>query len=202
MIGRRDRTASLIAASVLITAALALPWTRNALEGQLATHVLVQMPLLAFAGWLVGYALRQALERPLQQWNEGGVPGLLFVGLSAAFWMFPRSVDGAVQQAGHELAKFVSLPIAGLALALSFPRAPVLLRGAIKGHVVSMCLVMAWLYSAAPTRLCTSYLASDQRWLGIGFALYGIALSIVWVAPLLSSPTHQSMDRPVPRPLE
>ena len=184
MIATRTRSSLLMIACIMVMA-LALPQIRELLEGQLATHVLIQMPLLASAGWLCGQAYSRSLERPMQCWNTGGVPGLLLVMFVLLFWMLPRSVDAAVAQLGFEIGKFISLPLAGGALTLSFPRTPILLRGAIKANVVSMCAVLAWFYSAAPTRLCTSYLESEQRQLGRAFALCAAMLSIVWGASLM-----------------
>ena len=184
MTATHTRSSVLLIACFMVMA-LALPQFRDLLEGQLATHVLVQMPLLVFAGWHCGQVYSRSLERPMQYWNAGGVPGLLLVMFVLLFWMLPRSVDGAAAQVGFEIGKFISLPLAGGVLALSFPRAPILIRGAIKANVVSMCVVLAWLYSVAPIRLCTSYLASEQLQLGRAFALCAAMLSIVWGASLL-----------------
>jgi len=184
MTATRTRPSLLMIACFMVMA-LALPQIRELLEGQLATHVLIQMPLLASAGWLCGQAYSRSLERPMQCWNTGGVPGLLLVMFVLLFWMLPRSVDAAVAQLGFEIGKFISLPLAGGVLALSFPRAPILIRGAIKANVVSMCVVLAWLYSVAPIRLCTSYLAGEQHQLGRAFALCAAMLSIVWGASLM-----------------
>jgi hypothetical protein len=164
---------------------MALPRSRSLLEGRLVAHVLIQMPFLVLPGWLVGQAWSSNLECRLRPWNAGGVPGLLAVMFVALFWMLPRSVDGAIEQAHLEIAKFISLPLAGGLLALSFSRAPLLLRGAVKANAISMCLVLAWVYHAAPVRLCTSYLASDQQHLGTAFALSAAALSVVWGTPLM-----------------
>ena len=178
------RTGPLVIAAIIVLA-LALPHSRSLLEGQLVTHVLVQMPLLAVSGWLVGQAWWSSLEVRLRCWNAGGVPGLLAVMFVVLFWMLPRSVDGAVEQAHLEIAKFISLPLAGGLLAVSFSCAALLLRAAIKANVISMCLVLAWMYRATPVRLCTNYLASDQQHLGAAFALWGAALSIVWGTSLM-----------------
>lgn len=180
----RKRAGALVIGAI-IALALALPRSRSLLEGQLLTHVMIQMPLLVLSGWLVGQAWSGRLERLMQTWNAGGVPGLLAVIFIALFWMLPRSVDGAIRLPHLEVAKFVSLPLAGCLLALSFSRAPLLLRGAIKANVISMCLVLAWLYHAAPVRLCTSYLASEQQQLGVAFGSWAAALSIIWGASLV-----------------
>jgi hypothetical protein len=157
----RTRIGALVIAAIIVLV-LVLPRSRSVLEGRLVTHVLIQMPLLVLSGWLVGHVWSMGLELWMRCWNAGGVPGLLAVMFVAPYWMLPRSVDGAIQQAHLEAGKFITLPLAGGVSALSFSRAPPLLRGAINANAISMCLVLAWVYHAAPVRLCTSCLGSDQ----------------------------------------
>jgi hypothetical protein len=108
------------------------------------------------------------------------------------FWMLPRSIDSAIQYTGYEVLKFVSLPCAGAALVLSFQRTNALLRGALEANLISMLGVLAWLYTAAPVRLCNSYLGSDQEMLGAGMALLAGALAITWGFGLLFGPFRPS----------
>ena len=149
----------------------ALPLSRTWLEASLVGHVLVQMPLLALSGWLFGAAFATRLDKVMGRWNQYGVAGLTLVIFTTLFWMLPRSIDSAIQYTGYEVLKFVSLPCAGAALVLSFQRANALLRGALEANLISMLGVLAWLYTAAPVRLCNSYLGSDQEMLGAGMAL-------------------------------
>jgi hypothetical protein len=169
-------------------AALMLPVSRGQLEASLVGHVLVQMPLLVLAGWLFGSALAPRLDRVMEQWNRLGIAGFTFAIFTMLFWMAPRSVDGAIAHTGYEVFKFVNLPCAGVALALSFPRTLPVLAGALKAHFVSMLAVLAWLYTAAPVRLCNSYLGSDQKMLGVGMALVASAFAIYWGLGLLFGP--------------
>src|SRR5262249_37291091 len=97
----------------------------------------------------------------------------------------PRSVDSAIEYTGYEVFKFVSLPCAGAALALSFPRTLGVLAAAIKANLVSTLGVLVRLYTAAPVRLRNSYLGSDQKMLGAGMALLAGALAIYWGLGLL-----------------
>jgi hypothetical protein len=121
----------------------------------------------------------------MERWNRHGVAGFTLAIFTILFWMVPRSVDSAVVYPGYEMFKFVSLPYAGAALALSFPRIHPLLAGALKANVVSMLAVLAWVYTAAPVRLCNSYLGSDQKMLGAGMAILAGVLAINWGLGLL-----------------
>jgi hypothetical protein len=171
---------------------LALPLSRTWLEASLVGHVLVQMPLLALSGWLFGAAFATRLDKVMGRWNQYGVAGLTLVIFTTLFWMLPRSIDSAIQYTGYEVLKFVSLPCAGAALVLSFQRTNALLRGALEANLISMLGVLAWLYTAAPVRLCNSYLGSDQEMLGAGMALLAGALAITWGFGLLFGPFRPS----------
>jgi hypothetical protein len=162
-----------------------LLFSRTWLEATLVGHVLVQMPLLALTGWLFGSAFEPRLDRIMERWNRFGVAGFTLAIFMILFWMLPRSVDSAVANLGYEVFKFVSLPCTGAALAVSFPRTHPLFAGALKASVVSMLAVLAWVYAAAPVRLCNSYLGSDQKMLGAGIAVLACALAINWGLGLL-----------------
>ena len=157
--------------------ALLLPISRGRLEANLVGHVLVQMPLLASSGWFLGSALEPKFDKVMERWNRFGVAGLTLTIFTALFWVVPRSVDGAVALSGYEAFKFVSLPGAGAALVLSLPRTHPLFAGALKANFVSMMAILAWVYTAAPVRLCNSYLVNDQKILGAGMAI------LAWCSP-------------------
>jgi hypothetical protein len=172
-----------------VIVASVLPFSRTWLEATLVGHVLGQMPLLALSGWLFGAAFSPRFDKIMEPWNRCGVPGLVLVIFTAAFWMLPRSVDSALQYTGYEVLKFLSLPIAGAALATSLPRTHPLLGGVLKANLISMLGVLAWVYTAAPVRLCNSYLGSDQKMLGTGMAVLAAVLSINWGVALLFGAT-------------
>jgi hypothetical protein len=165
--------------------ASALPFSRYWLEATLVGHVLVQMPLLALSGWLFGSALAPKLDRVVERWNRFGFAGFTLAIFTILFWMVPRSIDSAVAYPGYETFKFVSMPSAGAALAVSFPRTHPLLAGALKANLVSMAAVLAWVYTVAPVRLCNSYLSSDQKILGAGMVVLVGVLAIHWGGGLL-----------------
>lgn len=183
---------------------LALPPARSALEAGLVSHMLLQIPLLAYGGWLIGSATRHMVGNTLEDWDRHGVTGFVLAVCIALFWMLPRSIETSLGAPGQELAKFLSVPLAGVALAFSYPRAPVLLRGLLLSHVVSMFGVLAWTFLAAPVRLCVSYLASEQVTAGYVLLATGLALSTYWGTQLLlyenpawTSPRIKTKDQQV-----
>lgn len=166
----------------LFAAALAL---EPFVSGSAPLHVLVQLPLLAAAGFLPGHHLQA----------PRGVTGaaLILAGVTAAIWMLPRTVDAALIFPGWALAKFVTLPLLlGLPLAIAWRGLGPLGRGVIKAQTISMLLFLAFLYTHAPVRLCNSYLVQDQIRLGAGFAWLALGLAVIWLVPPFLGASHSS----------
>lgn len=163
---------------------------RGPLEADPVTHMLVQLPALAWAGWLFAdIALSHGRDRPVSDFNAGGVAGLLVVLFGVAFWMLPRSIDGALTSPTMEIAKFITVPLLiGAPLRCSWSRAHPLLRGFLMSNALSMLGVLAWLYTAAPIRVCNSYLVSDQQRLGMAFLFVALGLALAWGGRLFFAP--------------
>jgi hypothetical protein len=155
---------------------------RGALEADPVTHMLVQLPALAWAGWLIADAVSARIKCDLfTELNKGGWAGLVIALFTVFFWMLPRSIDDALASPEMEAAKFITIPLlVGAPLRWSWRRAHALLRGVLMCNTISMCGVLAWLYTAAPIRVCNSYLVDDQRRLGLAFLLLSIGLALAW----------------------
>jgi hypothetical protein len=147
---------------------LASPPARAFLEASPAGHMLVQIPALVALGWIGAGALPAELRHRIDRFNAAGVTGLLLALFTLTVWSLPRLLDAALNDPLAELAKFLTLPLlGGLALALSWSRLPALLRGVVWANLVSMLLVMGWLYMEAPLKLCNSYLSREQHDFGV-----------------------------------
>ena len=177
---------TLIPVVLFAFAVLAQAWVAN----DPVIHVLVQMPLLAVAGYFLPHHFT------LPRTAVG--PVLILALVTCAIWMLPRSVDAALSDMGWHLAKFVTLPLGfGLTLSLSWPVIGPVLRGFIKAQVISMLLVLGFLYTHAPIRICNSYLVDDQHRLGLGFVTVALGLSLWWIIPaFLGKPITLLKDKP------
>lgn len=165
---------------------LALPPLRRALEATMTLQMLVQMPLLALAGWWLGRALSPRIRAALAPWDRWGVSGLLLASLASMPWMLPRAVDAALQLPWVEAAKFASLPLlVGLPVALSWPRAGFVLRGMVLLEVVANAFRLGWLYLASPLQVCSNYLVDDQQLAGRWLLAIGVAINLVLVWRLI-----------------
>lgn len=177
------------AAGLVVAAAMMAPAIAGRLEASMVGHVVIQIPLLAAAGWLVGRAIAAtpiaAPSRVLQSVNGSGIPGLIVAAFAVLFWMLPRSLDAALITPAAEVAKFVSVPLLiGVPLSLSWHRLPSLVRGLVWANLVSMLAVLGWLYLASPLRLCNNYLVSQQEQLGSVLLTVAVGLGVFWVGHL------------------
>lgn len=146
-------------------------------------QMLVQIPLLAVAGWWLAPCLPRKMVVVLQAWNRNGISGLLLASLVAMVWMLPRMLDAALGEGWIEFAKFASVPwLLGVSLALSWPRAGFVVRGVFLAEVIATAFRLGWLYRISPVRLCSNYLLGDQQRLGDLLLLTGVVLClfVVW----------------------
>jgi hypothetical protein len=155
------------------------------LESTMVSHVLVELPLLVVAGIIFALPLKP-VSQPLLNWvNRGGICGLITASFLLAFWMLPRWLDTSLGDPWVASAKYGSMVLTGMILALSWPSAHVITRAVVKIEFLTMFFRLGWLYLISPERLCNNYLLTDQIWLGRGFLLVGLALTITWAYPIL-----------------
>ena len=171
---------SAMLAGALLVGVLALPEMREALERVMATHMLVQIPLLALAGAVIASGLRPEWKQRIEAWNRGGVSGILLALIASTWWMVPRALDLALASPAMELMKFVTLPLfVGVPLALSWHHLGFIGRGFVIANVLPMWAVVGWLYVVAPVRLCNFYLVEQQVTAGLGLLGASVSLGVV-----------------------
>jgi len=152
-------------------------------ESIMILHMLVQIPLLIIAGWLVGQFVMNKYHSFFTKWNDNGVPGVLLFVFITMYWMLPRAMDEALGIWYIELFKFVGLPLAGLVFRDSWGKLQVLGKSFIFLNYISMFGLMGWLYVDSPIQLCNNYLELEQKILGWGF-LFITAGMIIYIVQL------------------
>lgn len=174
---------------------LALPPVRHALEATMTLQMLVQIPLLAFAGWRMALFMPRRWIDAVAAWNRSGISGFVLASLAAIVWMLPRMLDAALDAPPIEIAKFTSVPLLiGVPLAISWPRAGFVVRGVFLVEVVAMTFRLGWLYLVSPVRLCSNYLLGDQQQLGKIMLAIGVAVTLVLAWKLMGG--RIAIDRP------
>jgi hypothetical protein len=161
---------------MLIVALFLLPPLRSWIEGSMARHMLLGVPVLVIAGILL------ARTRVRSAWNPGGVPGaVIALGFSAVV-MIPRVLDAAVQSLAADVIKSVIGVSAGVAFAWSWSALGVLGQAFVIGNIGWMLGAAGLLLQQAPERLCVVYLQGDQRRAGVGLVVAAVLIVAAWLA--------------------
>lgn len=166
-------------AAVLLLLIAASPPSARWLEANLVSHVLLQIPMLIGAGFILGSRL--AGRQPgLRSGNASSfVPAILLAAFCLGFWMLPRWLDAAVSDPLADFLKVASVTLlVGGPLGWAWPRMPATAKAFIGINLVAMFGVLGWLYLSAPVRLCSNYLESDQKALGSWFVGLAVALGV------------------------
>lgn len=184
-------------AGILLLAVLALPPTRHALEASMLGHMLVQLPLLALGGWIVVHGFVGSGGWRAAGFNAGGIAGILTATFAMACWMLPRSLDTALTTPLVEAIKFAAVPmLVGGAFAVGWPLAHVIVRGLVWAHAVAMLLVLGWLYTVSPVRLCVGYRLDQQTTLGWAFLAAAATLAVLLSARAFVGPNRNETQPP------
>ena len=166
--------------------AVMLPPVGAWLEARMATHMLLQIPLLLLCGALLALTLPRTLLAP--RWNAASVPALLAASLVLAFWMMPIALDRAVASAAWDAAKAASLLTAGAWVAACRRETPASVQIFFAGNMVWMGLFAAQIYQADGPRLCNAYRQDDQAATGLAMTAVVIAAAAFWLIRLMRDP--------------
>jgi hypothetical protein len=191
------RQSSLLTALLLL---LMLAATRDWMQSQMARHMLLQMPLLAIAGWYVHRAGGAALQARLAPWNRYGLTGLILVQCMAAFWMVPRALDLALSSPVMELAKYLGWIFTGVLLRQSMLQSNVIVQLFMLGNVTMMTAAVSDIYANAPNRLCNFYGAGDQAVTAQGLWMLLAVIGFAWALHIWrSGASENGLFRPAAR---
>ena len=160
----------------LLAAALPRHW----LEASMLRHMLLQLPLLLTAGWLLSAS-------PVPRWfqraaifDQQGICGLTALLFISAYWMIPRALEQSINLPLAEAAKFISLPLLGAILPGSLRRANWIVQLFYLGNFSWMTAIAGIQYQNMPQRLCNAYLLDDQAWTGIALTVAAVIIAIFW----------------------
>jgi hypothetical protein len=210
---RRNRIAALLALFAGVAALVLAALPRHWLESVMWRHMLLQLPLLLAAGWLIGIGLGAANPRCLRRLrtlraaDRHGLTGMTAALFITAYWMIPRALELSINLPQFEAAKFASLLLAGFLLPGALKRASMMIQLFFLGNFCWMTAIVGIQYQNMPQRLCNAYLLDDQLTTGAGLVMLSIAAAVIWCvrhAPVLLSsnekpPTHATPGTEPPR---
>jgi len=169
---------------------LALPKIQMVLQQNMLSHMLLQIPLLILIGIIIGLSLNTRYH--IKVTYSYALPGLLIASFSLLFWMLPRSLDASLSYPSYAVAKFTTLPLLiGIPLALCWHAITAITKGFFITQIISMLMVLAWLYIESPIRLCNYYLINEQQQLGYALLFLTLFISIYYSSKLFYC-THPS----------
>jgi len=161
--------------SLLLAITPSTPSFKYLIDDSMAFHMLVQIPLLILAGYLIGRYFKlnlnpRSLNIVLSCW--------LWFLFATLFWMLPISLDKALLSYGWDFFKIISLILTGLLLTVALSSSKILSLFFI-GSTVMMLFFIGYYYQDTTLRLCNSYLIESQQNAGIG--LIAMAFTIVFL---------------------
>lgn len=163
-----------VGALCLLASALA----HRSLEGAMLSHMLLELPAIAVAGWLLcGSA--PWLQR-LAPFDAHGLSVLSAALFASAYWMIPRALELSLTSSLSELLKFASLFALGAALPGAIKRANAIIQLFFIGNFCAMTAIVGLLYQDQPRQLCNAYLIDDQSSTGSGLVIVACAVALCW----------------------
>lgn len=178
------RAAAAAGLACLLAAALPRVW----LEASMLRHMLLQLPLILVAGWLLGG--RWSVQPRAGVVDQHGVTGLTLMLFVSAYWMIPRALELSINSPLVEAGKFASLLLLGAMLPGSLRRANWIVQLFFLGNFSWMMAIAGIQYQNMPRQLCNAYLLDDQITTGIALVVASIAIAVAWcwrLAPVITA---------------
>lgn len=163
---------------------------RHTLEGSMALHMLIELPMLFVAGGAAEGMLRHKsrLAGLAQRFDAYGLLGLALASCIAALWMIPSMLDLSLLDARVQGAKYLAWWLAGFVSCSSWRRAAPELAAFFLGNTAWMLATAGLLYQDAPQRLCVSYLQDEQVISGQGLVALSLLVGALAIARLVARP--------------
>ena len=160
---------------------LAVLWvSREWMQAHMARHMLLQMPMLAWVGWLFHTCLGGSTEERIKPWNREGLSGFILFQCLTAFWMVPRAIDLALTSPTTAAIKATGWILAGFLLRQSMRQSHPAVQFFMFGNFAMMTAAVSDIYEHAPNRLCNAYRTNDQVVVAHGLVLMLVAMLVVW----------------------
>lgn len=155
------------------------------LEEQMVFHLLIQLPVLVFMGWLAGELAPKALHKRMEPYNHHGITGVILITVLGLFWMLPSALDAALESNSYALAKVASMLLIGISWSFTRRCIHPLVKGVFLLELWAMLGRFGYLFKVSPDRLCTNYLLGEQQLVGHILLMLSITIGTLWVIHVL-----------------
>jgi hypothetical protein len=162
---------------------------RDAIEGSMPLHMMVQFPILLLAGAGAAWLTVQRKPASASAWSRfdaEGIFGLVTLSAVAALWMVPAALDAALMYPEVAAWKYGSWWVAGGAIALAWPRMAEPMRMFLLVNLAWMLFTAGSLYANADQRLCANYRYDEQLWTGLALQAVAGVLFAAWIGSALA----------------
>jgi hypothetical protein len=154
-------------------------FSRSYWESGMVMHIAGQIPLLVVLGGVFASLQQRRYPGLITIGQHYRTSLLLFAVFVLGLWMVPRLLDAALHDPLIAFSKWLSLPLAGMALVWCWRHLPAVLRALLHLEALAMLLRLGWLYLLAPQRYCVSYTFDEQEVLGYTLITYGIIYGVL-----------------------
>jgi hypothetical protein len=170
-----------ILGTLMIAVGLSLPPFRALIEQSMFMQMVIQMPLLFIGGaWLNTFSGPKLLANYLSKWNVFGLTGFMLAQMVLIYWILPISIDRAVVIPPVDVAKVLTLIVAGYLVGDALHRSPAALQLFFIGYFAAMMIWLGMYFIYTDMRLCNAYSLSSQYWTGYGLCTLSLAVVSYW----------------------
>lgn len=158
--------------ALLLALLFSFPIPQPLIHQSMLLHMAVQLPLLLLAGYWLMQACpdsSQQLDWPLT------MSAWIWVYCTLIFWMLPIHLDKVLVFASWDIAKIISLLLAGGVLYQAL-QAPLLWGAFFIGSLAIGLIFVGVYYQQAEVRVCSNYLIASQQHAGIALLAWGVVL--------------------------
>jgi hypothetical protein len=168
---------------LMLAIAPSLPMFRFFLASSMVFHMLVQIPAIIIAGYLINKQLFTGWSINTEPLNLNQSLSLwLWILLASMFWMLPISLDKALMNPYWDVFKVTTLVLSGIFLRPAFT-GPKILSLFFIGTTIMMLFFIGYFYQGSELRLCNSYLIESQQTAGLG--LIALAFTLLFTPIIL-----------------
>jgi len=147
----------IILATLMIAVGLSVPPFRTIIEQSMFMQMVIQIPLLFIGGaWLNSFSFTKKISQNMASWNVFGLTGFMLAQTILIYWMLPISIDRAVVIPLVDVAKVLTMMIAGFLVGDALQKSPAALQLFFIGYFSAMMIWLGMYFIFTDLRLCNA----------------------------------------------